>query len=243
MSESRNRASVLVIDDDPALGQMLIAYMRKSNIVAEHVCTREEAFTTYEKFDPDLVVLDLQLRNDDGLDILRELRIRTDVPVIIITGHRLDEIDRVVGLELGADDYLAKPFGVRELVARVRAVLRRRSAGLTNPKRKAESGKWRFEGWELRLRTRQLINPDGIPVVLTKNEYTLLVAFLESAGRPLTREHLLQATRVHEDIFDRSIDVQILRLRRKLEQVASTPRIIKTERGVGYIFAVPVERV
>ena len=165
------------------------------------------------------------------------------MPVIIITGHRRDDIDRVVGLELGADDYLTKPFNLRELLARVRAVLRRFEKGGAAPARNPERGRFRFSGWQLDQKTRQLTDPDGAPVALTKGEYALLLAFLDAPQRPLSREHLLQATRVHEDVFDRSIDVQILRLRRKLERDPSAPRVIQTERGVGYVFAVPVERV
>ena len=190
-----------------------------------------------------LVLLDLRLGQDDGLDLLREVRSSSDVPVIIITGHRRDDIDRVVGLELGADDYLTKPFNLRELLARVRAVLRRFEKGGTAPARNPERSRFRFSGWQLDQKTRQLTDPDGTPVALTKGEYALLLAFLDAPQRPLSREHLLQATRVHEDVFDRSIDVQILRLRRKLERDPSAPRVIQTERGVGYVFAVPVERV
>jgi DNA-binding response OmpR family regulator len=165
------------------------------------------------------------------------------VPIIIITGHRRDDIDRVVGLELGADDYLTKPFNLRELLARVRAVLRRFDVGRVAPARDPERGRFRFSGWQLDRKIRQLTDPTGAPVPLTKGEYAMLLAFLEAPQRPLSREHLLQATRVHEDVFDRSIDVQILRLRRKLERDSSAPRVIQTERGVGYVFAVPVERV
>jgi DNA-binding response OmpR family regulator len=164
------------------------------------------------------------------------------VPVIITTGHRRDEIDRVVGLELGADDYVTKPFGVRELLARIRAVLRRRETGRIAAQREAEQGRYRFGDWQLDRRARRLMNAHGDPVTLTKGEYGLLVAFLDAPQRPLTREHLLQATRIHEDVYDRSIDVQILRLRRKLEIDPSAPRIIQTERGVGYVFTLPVEQ-
>ena len=167
----------------------------------------------------------------------------SEVPVIIITGHRRDDIDRVVGLELGADDYLTKPFNLRELLARVRAILRRFDAGRVAPARDPERGRFRFSGWQLDRRIRQLTDPVGTPVALTKGEYAMLLAFLEAPQRPLSREQLLQATRVHEDVFDRSIDVQILRLRRKLERDPSAPRVIQTERGIGYIFAVAVERV
>jgi two-component system, OmpR family, response regulator len=193
--------------------------------------------------EPSVVILDLHLGQDDGLDLLRELRARSDVPVIITTGHRRDEIDRVVGLELGADDYVTKPFGLRELLARIRAVLRRQELGRVASHRDAEQGRYRFAGWLLDRRTRRLSNPSGTPVTLTKGEYALLIAFLDAPQRPLGREHLLQATRIHEDVFDRSIDVQILRLRRKLEPDPSRPGLIRTERGVGYVFMPAVERV
>ena len=132
---------------------------------------------------------------------------------------------------------------MRELLARVRAILRRFDVGRVSPAREPKGGQFRFCGWQLDRQTRRLTDPAGAPVTLTKGEYALLIAFLDAPQRPLSREHLLQSTRVHEDVFDRSIDVQILRLRRKLENDPSTPRIIQTERGVGYVFAVPVERV
>ena len=164
------------------------------------------------------------------------------MPVIIITGHRRDDIDCIVGLELGADDYLTKPFNLREWLARVRAVLRRFDTGRAAPARDPERRRFRFSGWQLDCKARRLTVPTGALVTLTKGEYVLLVAFLDAPQRPLSREHLLQATRVHEDVFDRSIDVQILRLRCKLERDPSAPRVIQTERGVGYVFAVAVER-
>jgi DNA-binding response OmpR family regulator len=188
-----------------------------------------------------MVILDLGFGQYDGLNLLRDIRARSDVPAIIVTGHRCDEIDRVVALELGADDYLTKPFGLRELLARIRAVLRRLETGRSVSQRDSEQGRCRFGGWQLDRRARRLTDSAGAPVALTKGEYALLVAFLEAPQRPLTREQLLQATRIHEDIFDRSIDVQILRLRRKLEQDPTVPRIIQTERGVGYVFTLPVE--
>src|SRR4029453_2918862 len=140
-----------------------------------------------------------------------------------------------------ADDYLTKPFNLRELLARVRAVLRRFNTGRAAPARDPERGRFRFCGWQIDCKTRQLTDPDGAPVTLTKGEYALLLAFLDAPQRPLSREHLLQATRAHEDIFDRSIDVQVLRLRAKLKAGPSAPEIIRTERGVGYWFALPVD--
>ena len=234
---------VLVVEDDPALQRMILNYFAENNIRTLAANNRQEMVARLGNAEVNLVILDLRLGSEDGLDLLREVRLSSEVPVIIITGHRRDDIDRVVGLELGADDYLTKPFNLRELLARVRAILRRVDAGRTGPARDPERGRFRFSGWQLDRRIRQLTDPDGTAVALTKGEYAMLLAFLEAPQRPLSREHLLQATRVHEDVFDRSIDVQILRLRRKLERDPSAPRVIQTERGVGYIFAVPVERV
>ena len=237
------QVGILVVEDDPALQRMILNYLEENSIRTLAASGRQEMVRELKSAEVNLVILDLRLGQEDGLDLLREVRSHSDVPIIIITGHRRDDIDRVVGLELGADDYLTKPFNLRELLARVRAVLRRFEAGRAPPAREPERGRWRFSGWQLDRRTRRLTDPDGAPVVLTKGEYALLIAFLDAPQRPLSREHLLQATRVHEDVFDRSIDVQILRLRRKLERDPSAPRFIQTERGVGYVFAVPVERV
>jgi DNA-binding response OmpR family regulator len=236
---------VLVVEDDPALQRMILNYFGENNIRTLVASGREEMVRQLGSTDVNLVILDLRLGHEDGFDLLRNIRSSSDVPVIIVTGHRRDEIDRVVGLELGADDYLTKPFNLRELLARVRAVLRRFDGGRAATARERAPGRsrWRFSGWQLDQRARQLTDPTGAPVALTKGEFALLIAFLDAPQRPLSREHLLQATRIHEDVFDRSIDVQILRLRRKLERDPSAPRVIKTERGVGYVFAIPVERL
>jgi two-component system, OmpR family, response regulator len=238
----RRAATVLVVDDDPALQTMISDYFVDNNVQTLLASGRKEMLRQLSAQEVDIVILDLRLGLDDGLDVLRELRSSSDVPVIVITGHRRDEIDRVVGLELGADDYVTKPFNLRELLARVRAIIRRLDRTHASPSRNLEQGGYRFFGWRLNLRTRKLTDPSGVDITLTKGEYALLVAFLDAPQRPLSREHLLQATRVHEDVFDRSIDVQILRLRRKLEPDPSTPQIIQTERGVGYVFARQVER-
>jgi two-component system, OmpR family, response regulator len=234
--------TVLVVDDDPALQNMILDYFVDNNIRTLLASGREEMVRRLSAEEVDVVILDLRLGIEDGLNVLRELRSRSDVPVIIITGHRRDEIDRVVGLELGADDYVTKPFNLRELLARVRAIMRRVDRASSSPAREPERGGYRFSDWRLNLRTRRLTDPNGADVALTKGEYSLLVAFLNAPQRPLSREHLLQATRVHEDVFDRSIDVQILRLRRKLEHDPNAPQIIRTERGVGYVFASQTER-
>jgi len=220
---------------------MLASYLEQHNMRVFPALHAREVIRQLTSCEPNVVILDLRLGHDDGIDVLRELRGRSEVPVIIITGDRADEIDRVIGLELGADDYVTKPFGLRELVARIRAVLRRWEVGRAAADREAREGRCGFGGWRLDRRTRRLTDPSGAPVTLTKGEFALLSAFLDAPQRPLTREQLLQATRVHEDVFDRSIDVQILRLRRKLEADSSSPSIIRTERGIGYVFTLPVE--
>jgi DNA-binding response OmpR family regulator len=237
----RKLPTCLVVEDDSTMRHLVTNYLEEHDIRVVSASRRNEVAALLAHSQPDLVVLDLRLGQDDGLDLLREIRAQSDTPVIITTGHRRDEIDRVVGLELGADDYITKPFGLRELLARIRAVLRRREAGQAAVQRDAEKGRCKFGGWQLDRRLRRLTNSAGEPVTLTKGEYALLIAFLDSPQRPLSREQLLQATRVHEDVFDRSIDVQVLRLRRKLESDPSTPSIIQTERGVGYVFSLPVD--
>ena len=241
--EAQRPVNVLFVDDDVTMQQMVANYLEEQNMQVASAYRRQDVQRHFVTGMPNVIILDLRLGQDDGLDLLREIRSHSDVPVIITTGHRREEIDRVVGLELGADDYLVKPFGLRELLARIRAVLRRQQLGSIAALRSAEVGRCRFGGWQLDRRMRRLTNEDGAPVALTKGEYALLIAFLDAPQRPLTRETLLQATRVHEDVFDRSIDVQVLRLRRKLETDPSMPRVIQTERGVGYVFALPVEQL
>jgi DNA-binding response OmpR family regulator len=164
------------------------------------------------------------------------------VPVIT-TGHASDKIDPVIGFEIGADDYLRKPFGLRELLARIRAILRRTPETRSAATQDVRFGRYRFSGWQLCERTRHLTNPSGNRVFLSNGEFTLLVAFLGAPQRPLSRLALWQATRVHVGASDRSMDVQILRLRRKLTTDRDAPCLIRTERGFGYVFDSPVERV
>ena len=228
----RKISYILIVDNDPAIRRNVSEYFSDHNIRTSSAPN----WSQYKCADtpPSLIVMDEQL------DWLRSIRSKSDVPVIM-TGHRSDEADRVVGLELGADDFIVKPFSPRELLARARAILRRRGTPSAARTGDAEQGGYKFGGWRLELRRRGLVAPNQTPISLSKSEYALLVAFLESPRRPLTREHLLQATRVHVDIFDRSIDVQVLRLRRKLEIGPSARRVIQTERGIGYVFALPVE--
>jgi two-component system, OmpR family, response regulator len=187
---------ILVVDDDAAVRQTITNYLEKHNVPVASVSCRQDLNLHLEKAHPSLILLDLRLGKEDGLDVLKEIRSHSDVPITIMTGHSREEVDRVVGLELGADDYLVKPFSLRELLARVRSILRRHERGRAKQARGPERGGYRFNGWSLERRTRGLVNPDGAPVSLTtKSEYALLLAFLKAPQRPLTREMLLQATR------------------------------------------------
>ena len=234
---------VLVVEDDISLRTLIADYLERNGMSVTIASSAADVARRLTGSPTDLILLDLQLGREDGLDILRTVRAAHDTPVIIMTGHRSDEVDRVVGLELGADDYVLKPLSLRELLARIRVVLRRGAVAANAIRRERETGMSRFGSWILNRKTRQLIDGEGRPVPLTKGEYALLTAFTEHPRQILSREQLLVATRVHEDILDRSIDVQILRLRRKLEADASLPSIIRTERGAGYIFDIDVERV
>jgi two-component system OmpR family response regulator len=232
---------VIIVDDDESLQEMLISFLESHHVPAKSASNRSELNRHLAEAQPSLIILDLQLGHDDGFNLLKEIRHRSDVPVIIVTGNRPDEIDRIVGLELGADDYIVKPFSPRELLARGRAVLRGREIGRAAQASGSERGGYRFNGWTLERRVRKLFAPDSAPVSLTKGEYNLLLAFLESPQQTLTREHLIQVTRRQEDIFDRSIDVQVLRLRRKLEINPDAPNFIRAKRGIGYVFLPSVE--
>jgi two-component system, OmpR family, response regulator len=233
---------VLVVDDDPSVRDVIDNYLQSHNFQVSTVADGPAMAGVLADRAVDLIILDLMLANEDGFDLMRGLGARSDVPVIMLTGHRHDEADRVRGLELGADDYMVKPFGLRELLARVRAVLRRSQAPKPNSSKNLRRLRYRLAGWHLNMRTRALTSPTGNTVKLTAGEFNLLTAFLRSPQRILSREQLLAASRVHsEEVFDRSVDIQILRLRRKLEVNSSEPQLIKTERGVGYKFSAEVE--
>jgi len=233
---------VLVVDDDPSVRDVIGSYLESQNFQVTAVGDGRAMDRVLADKPVDLIILDLKLTNEDGLDLMRRLGDRSDVPIILVTGHRREETDRVVGLELGADDYMVKPFSVRELLARVRAVLRRFERAQVHTRKDERRIRYRFAGWELSMRTRKLMSPTGELASLTAGEFNLLTALLRSPQQVLSREQLLAASRVHdEEVFDRSVDIQILRLRRKLEANASEPQLIKTERGAGYMFAAPVE--
>jgi two-component system, OmpR family, response regulator len=236
------RPSVLLINEDHTARQRVQSYLSDFGLHAFSVSRQQDVTRQLAVNEPSLVILDLPPNANDGFELLREIRLQSDIPVIVVTDDQCDEMVRVIGFELGADDFVTRPFGLRELLARVRAVLRRGRTGPVVPKRSPEARRYRFGGWQLDQRTRRLTDLNGEPVPLTKSEYTLLAAFVAAPQRPLTREQLMRATRLHEDASDRSLDVQVLRLRRKLETDPSVPRVIRTERGVGYVFSLPVEQ-
>lgn len=228
---------VLVIDDDAAIRNLLTDYLSQHALRVTGLSGSQDLQRVLSTDEVDLLIVDLNLGREDGLDIVRKLSSTSDCPIIIISGDRLEEADKVVGLELGAVDYITKPFGTRELLARVRSSLRERPV-INAKKDKTIYG---FDGWELNIKLRRLVH-DGQEVKLTAGEFNLLTAFLRSPRQILSREQLLSASRVHnEEVFDRSIDVLILRLRRKLETDPSKPALIKTERGAGYLFDAEVK--
>jgi two-component system, OmpR family, response regulator len=229
---------VLVVDDDNAIRGLLVDYLTQYALRVTAVATSQEVSRIMSTDSVDLVVVDLNLGHEDGLEIVRNLASKSDAPIIIISGDRLEEADKVVGLELGAVDYITKPFGMREFLARIRAGLRDRPKRVIDNERKA----YLFNGWRLSLKHRRLVTQDGAEIKLTAGEFNLLVAFLKSPKQILSRDQLLSGSRVHdEEVFDRSIDVLILRLRRKLEEDPSKPTLIKTERGAGYFFNAEVD--
>jgi two-component system, OmpR family, response regulator len=233
---------VLVVDDEASVRQLVDDYLGRNDFRVSAVESGAQLLTALRAQVIDLVLLDLRLRGEDGMQLLRALRTESQIPVIILTG-RSEEADRVMGLELGADDYLTKPFSPRELLARIRTVLRRAHAGQEAhgaPVCRA----YRLPGWELNLRTRRLRAQDGSEVSLSNGEFNLLAALLASANRVVTRDQLIEMSRRYDnEVYDRAVDVQILRLRRKIERDPSEPQIIVTERGVGYRIAVAVEAV
>jgi two-component system OmpR family response regulator len=235
------RPHVLVVDDDPQIRSLLKDYFGENGLRVSVASNGQEMSRIMNDEAIDLVILDLRLADEDGMAIARSLRDRLAIPLVMLTGVR-DEADRVMGLELGADDYVTKPFSPRELLARIRTILRRTKNSVADPVRRREIRAYRFGGFELNLRTRRLKRQDGRAVNLTNGEVNLLAALLAAPGRVLTRDQLLEASRVYDnEVYDRTIDIQVLRLRRKIEEDAAQPRYIVTERGVGYLFSAPVE--
>ncbi|MHB1142352.1 MAG: response regulator [Sulfuricaulis sp.] len=231
---------ILVVDDDAEIRVLLRDYLERNGLRATAVADGSGLHVALDTGRFDLVVLDLMLPGEDGLTLCRELRAHSNLPVIMLTA-RTEETDRIVGLEMGADDYLPKPFNPRELLARIKAVLRRTQA-LPPAAHATEARHLRFAGWTLELARRQLVSPTGVVVPLSGGEYRLLKIFLEHPNRVLSRDQLLDLTRGRVSTpFDRSIDVQVGRLRRHLGDTSQEPVLIKTVRGEGYVLAAEVE--
>jgi two-component system OmpR family response regulator len=234
---------ILVVDDDPQIRELLQEYLTQNELRVSLTSTGKEMSAALTEHAIDLVVLDLRLAGEDGMTLARKLREESAIPVIMLTGVR-DEADRIMGLELGADDYLTKPFSPRELLARIRTVLRRTKGAALTEARQTDVRAYRFAEFELNLRTRRLTKQPGQRLELTNGEFNLLAALLAAPQRILTRDQLLEASRVFDnEVYDRSIDVQVLRLRRKIETDPSQPQFILTERGVGYSFSAAVSTV
>lgn len=232
---------VLVVDDDREIRDLLGRFLTKHGYRVTAVGDGKEMRRALADWNIDLVVLDLMLPGEDGLSLCRDLRVRSQIPVIMLT-MMSEETDRIIGLEMGADDYLPKPFNPRELLARMKAVLRRAQHAPAVPadaRRKVLA----FAGWQLDLGLRRLGSPQGLVVDLTTGEYDLLVAFVEHPQKVLNRDQLLDLTHGRaETPFDRSIDMQVSRLRQKIEPNPKEPELIKTVRGGGYLFTAMVEQ-
>jgi two-component system, OmpR family, response regulator len=234
---------VLALDDDPSIRQLVSDYLVANDLRVTTVTNGRELDAAMAREAFDLLVLDLRLQGEDGMQIARRLRESSAIPILMLTGLA-EEADRVMGLELGADDYLTKPFSPRELLARIRALLRRARAQATVADAIARVRAYRFGNWELNVGLRKLKSSEGRSVDLTNGEFSLLAAFVSSPQRILSRDQLLELSRLHNaEVYDRSIDVQILRLRRKIEPDPAHPQFIKTERGAGYLFDAAVDAV
>jgi DNA-binding response OmpR family regulator len=231
---------ILAVDDDPAMRALLVDYLSKQDYYIDAAADGAEMRALLQSGEFDLILLDVRMPGEDGFALMREVRKQLQLPIIMLTGQG-DEVDRVLGLELGADDYLCKPFSPRELLARIRAVMRRHELSVVPGTEAGGRGRkefraYLFAGWELNTGTRRLISPNKENIELSNAEYSLLVALVQAPRMIQTRDQLISATHTHVDVFDRSIDVQILRLRRKIEKNPTAPEIIRTERGVGYFF-------
>jgi len=240
MSAMAAQDHVLIVDDDAETRSLLQKYLQKQGYRVTTAADGRALRKALEIGRPDLVVLDLMLPGEDGLELCRDLRTRSNLPVIMLTA-RDEETDRIVGLEMGADDYLGKPFNPRELLARIKSVLRRARSLPENLEPEAVR-LVRFAGWTLDADTRNLTAPDGIVVPLSGSEFKLLRVFLAHPNRVLSRDQLIDLMISREaGPFDRAIDVQVSRLRQRLREDAREPRIIKTVRGEGYVLAAKVE--
>lgn len=231
---------IAILDDEVDITALLANYLEGYGFRVTQVHNGAALFSTMDADPVDLVLLDLGLPGEDGFSVARRLRESSRCGLVIVTG-RGNAVDKVVGLEVGADDYVTKPFDLRELVARVKAILRRLAPQAPPSASNETSGKLRFAGWQLDIAARRLLNPEGTQVALTSGEFNLLHTFARHSGRVLSRDFLLEQTHGREAApFDRTIDVQVGRLRRKIEVDTEDPQIIKSVRGAGYILTPPV---
>ncbi|SEN55617.1 DNA-binding response regulator, OmpR family, contains REC and winged-helix (wHTH) domain [Sphingomonas gellani] len=231
--------TIVLVEDDPALRTLTARALQENGFTVRSASAAPEMWLALDAGPADLVILDIMLPGTSGIDLCRALRQKSDVPIIFVSAKG-SETDRIVGLELGADDYVAKPFSARELIARVRAVLRRPPLDRRSGER--EDGVIRFEGWTVSLPRRSLTSPTGASVELTGAEFDLLVVLLDHAGRVIARERLIELSRTRlGDSSDRSVDVLVSRLRRKLSSAGHAAPIV-TVRGVGYMLNAPVDR-
>ena len=230
---------LLIIDDDEKLNLLLTDYLGKMGFEVLSAVLPEEGLQLLEKKNPDLVILDVMLPEMDGFEVCRKIRQSSIVPVIMLTA-RGEVMDRVVGLEIGADDYLPKPFEPRELLARTRSVLRR-SESLASVTSSDEGTSYEFDGWSLNINRREFINPAGDHIDLTSGEFDFLKVFVEHPNRVLSRDQILEIAYTNDSpAYDRSVDIRIARLRKKIEQDPKAPQWIKTVRNAGYIFTATV---
>ncbi len=227
---------VLIVDDDADIRTLLHDYLERNGYRCVAVADGRSMLAMLDQAPVDLIVLDLMLPGLDGLTLCRDLRARSDVPVIMLTA-RGEDTDRIIGLEMGADDYISKPFNPRELLARIKVILRR-ARGAVRMRVGEHMQRMRFADWKLDLTTRNLVSPKGVVVALSGAEFRLLKVFLERPNRVLNRDQLMELTQGQgAEALDRSIDVLVSRVRQRLEEDAREPRIIKTVRGEGYVLA------
>ena len=234
------RDCILIVDDDPEIRGLLVTYLSRNEFEAVAARDGREMWQELNRHAVDLIVLDLMLPDTDGLTLCRELRVKSSMPVLMLTA-RGEETDRIIGIEMGADDYLVKPFNPRELLARIKTILRRTRA--LPPNMRPEQVRYLcFSGWCLDTAARLLISPDGVTTPLSGAEFRLLRILLDHPNRVLNRDQLIEMTQGREaDAYDRAIDVQVSRLRQRLGDDGREPELIKTVRGEGYVLASTVE--
>jgi two-component system, OmpR family, response regulator len=230
---------ILVVDDDPELTELLRGYLGEQGFEVATACDGVAMRSELEACRPDLLILDLMLPGEDGLTLCRNLRAISKLPILMLTA-RGDDMDRIIGLEMGADDYLPKPFNPRELLARIKSILRRAE---DHEPQSAQSKSLHFAGWTLDLAARHLVGSDGVVIALSSGEFRVLHLLADSPNRVFSRDQLMDALAGRDaGPFDRTIDVMISRLRRRLNDDARDPELIKTVRSEGYMLAARVER-